>query len=1019
MEYNILNIDDFSFREEQKSAIRIANQYIEDFFNQKANNKSCLICMPTGSGKTGVFAYLSRGFINPKQPGVLVLSPRIKITQQIYRETFSSFFQKLTESIEISKLPKKGKLVEIHPSQISFNFSEDVYFMTFQMLISIGNSKSSENKIFQKLVDNIGLIIIDEGHYEPAHKWASCIRKFKLSSKIIFTATPYRNDFREFDVSKNHIYFCSYKKALSQKYVRKVELLNSPNTLDENDFTAFFLNEFMKLREEGKIKTTSKAILRCDNHLSIKKIASILAKRKINFLGIHEQFKYEKDPLLISAVPEEIEKNAAIVWIHQYKLMEGVDAPSFQFIGCFNSHQNTRQIIQEIGRGLRRTESINEDEILYYLDNENGKSFHRWERYIKLDTYIDQNHSKLVLNIKETQEKILELYPEFIYIFNEIRERAKFEEIDPEKDILLPLKCNVYLCDDIDLTYIFSLIESHLSNIDRITYKFNSKDICQICILHSGINQNKYLKHHLLPENNAEIIFIYLIAPYLFVFDNTKIIRTILISNVLATPLNEEQLKKTISSSKKSKIRQVALQNLSQNLVSIQKKELHALNLLDVTTSLDDFSHSCTKILGYTFDNNIFKNQLEFLKRYIGFKNATVIQDSSCRYTLNEYRKWVGFLKEVISSSRKKSSYFERYATATTTRKKLKPSSILLFVNEFLEEFDYINQFDTEPDDYFCCPIEEDKFSIRLYKKNYTFTISYTKSQKFNLSCDEFDLDFPPKDNLSYHTASSFFNLNQSFSIIYTDMKYVYLYGNIYEPEIKLGIKYDENQFDILSLLHSLNILNAEHVNSEKGTIETEINGVKTWADGSIFRLISDLKIDESISTNDINYFICDDLGTEIADFVLCTNKKVIFLHAKYGKGSEISASKLHEVCSQAIKNISYLSPFNQIKPKNLNRWGKEWRLKEQSIPRILKKLNGVEDTNTLWTNIQKSIAEPTIDKEVWLVLGGLLSKQKLSENLKTVSTYRAEALQICLQLLNCAKTVNSFGAKLKVFCSE
>ncbi|WP_040915973.1 DEAD/DEAH box helicase family protein, partial [Legionella tunisiensis] len=141
---------------------------------------------------------------------------------------------------EINKLPKKGKLVESHRMKLSFNFGEVVYFMTFQMLISIWNLQNDGNKIFQTLIDNIGLIIIDEGHYEPAHKWASCIRKFKQSSKLIFTATPYRNDFREFDISKNHIYFCSYKTALSKQYVRKVELLSSPNALNENDFTNIF-----------------------------------------------------------------------------------------------------------------------------------------------------------------------------------------------------------------------------------------------------------------------------------------------------------------------------------------------------------------------------------------------------------------------------------------------------------------------------------------------------------------------------------------------------------------------------------------------------------------------------------------------------------------------------------------------------------------------------------------------------------------------------------------------------------
>ena len=102
----------FSFRQEQIEAIEMGLNYIEDFFKKKIGKKSALICMPTGSGKTGVFAYITRYFENSARPVVLVLSPRRKITTQCKGACFSSFFENLKSSIPIEKIPKEGVFVD-------------------------------------------------------------------------------------------------------------------------------------------------------------------------------------------------------------------------------------------------------------------------------------------------------------------------------------------------------------------------------------------------------------------------------------------------------------------------------------------------------------------------------------------------------------------------------------------------------------------------------------------------------------------------------------------------------------------------------------------------------------------------------------------------------------------------------------------------------------------------------------------------------------------------------------------
>jgi hypothetical protein len=69
---------------------------------------------------------------------------------------------------------------------------------------------------------------------------------------------------------------------------------------------------------------------------------------------------------------------------------------------------------------------------------------------------------------------------------------------------------------------------------------------------------------------------------------------------------------------------------------------------------------------------------------------------------------------------------------------------------------------------------------------------------------------------------------------------------------------------------------------------------------------------------------VCTDMGTEVADFIATEPAKAVFVHAKAGTGSRLSASALHDVASQATKNLMYMQPLVDDEPKAKN-WTRPW----------------------------------------------------------------------------------------------
>ncbi|WP_162426024.1 DEAD/DEAH box helicase family protein [Pontibacter pudoricolor] len=107
----------------QKEALDLIKDYL------KSNSrKSALIQMPTGSGKTGVIAWASH-FLTDNN--VLILSPRVAIKDQLFKEVKEKFLAKI-------KVNPSNKKVSVLTHNIDFSV-KTIFIDTIQKVDRLRN----------------------------------------------------------------------------------------------------------------------------------------------------------------------------------------------------------------------------------------------------------------------------------------------------------------------------------------------------------------------------------------------------------------------------------------------------------------------------------------------------------------------------------------------------------------------------------------------------------------------------------------------------------------------------------------------------------------------------------------------------------------------------------------------------------------------------------------------------------------------------------------------------------------
>lgn len=1061
----------------QREAVDKMREYISAFSNLDTKG-SGLVNMPTGSGKTAVIAVLTRCI--PDVKSSLILCSRTVLRDQLFKEIQGPVFQKLGLPLRRTvpgkiycladkktckefekKHPKNAKIVTTIQELLKMwpNDSDNAAIVTtIQMLLSV---YKNEQKSFAKLIARIDLLVFDEGHHEPALRWSETIRQIK-KPRIIFTATPFRNDLKSFDVDLKHAYTYSFGEAVSYRIIRDVNIIRVRSPQSPQDFVELVLKEYEHLRDIESLDNDSRVIIRCDDSAQIGQIAKILRSKKISYVAIHERFRDNSDDDTKWKTVPDPQKTEVLIWIHQHKLLEGVDEGRFQLLAIYGKGPGSvRAIVQQVGRIVRNPDK-KKNSIGYVMDTFEGQIEHQWANYRERDEFIKEN------GLEDLDTKSVDLqhqqnaYPPTLYVDGCFRSRFSLKTTQPKVDIQLPLRTNVfYRKGHFNMLKVAEAIRQEFEEADRLVAK---PDIGNrgCVILSIRFRNSRYLTRQFFMEPKLCVTLIRLVGRYICFFDSGNLNPDGL--SGFGSPVAAVDLRRMLIGHSSSQIRRVSLVNSSIAPDSIQSISMATYSSIERTPlGFNPFAYICTTADG-CIDADLQLND-PGIRRYVGFSNARLSQGSTSRYhSLAEYEQWLEAVAKILSQQDETDiPALVGFAEIHKPPDDPTPRSILLDVDAVRDRYRTI-PVHPAPDE----PIEivQESVSVRKVGQHPRMRVRGPAPGKFKVIAN--GLECPvrityDKSNRKYRLSSlkldeMYYNVEragksivrrlnaeQAFRVIPETRGVVYAAGEFYDPQIGLGEAYKDKHNLILDTIHPYSVFKS--IKSEKGPkrskedLDANPEPRSGWPRDAFFGLIdrvgtrrlgrlqlSDHEKKLLPLFKNVELLVCDDMGTELADFIMVRSiapniKRVVLIHCKAlapKEKTQVSASAMADVCSQAIKNIGEVNPFRPPAVDRIHKWDQNWDGGSfgKVAPRIRK---GPNNSEKAWDLFRAAVEDPNTEREVWLFLGNMLSKDKFQERLKVTrrNARSQETMQALYELLSTLSVIQSMNARFLVFCNQ
>jgi len=1006
-------VEQVSLWPHQKEAVSRMRDYISKFRNGETEG-SALVHMPTGSGKTGVIAALARCI--PETKCVLVLTPRKALRQQLVRDISARFFERLASAPSLSQIPKE--VVEIVGSfqELEYKDIDDTVFVaTIQKLQRMTKREADQ---LERLKRHVSLVMFDEGHYEPALTWSQAIRQLR-APKVIFTATPYRNDLKVFDLDLGHAYSYTYLQAVQDGYLREVELIPREPTQDPEAFIEDVLDFYDQ--HFGQHQDPPRVIIRCDRRTTIRQIATVLRQRGRECIAIHERFSDTGgDPHEFRNVPDPATEDATF-WIHQFKLLEGIDDPRFQVLALYQPLRSARQLVQQIGRIIRNPECVPSAKG-YVLDHSGGLQAGLWEGFLGYDATINEcGQEGLNLAVGHAWlSRLLAAQPGPAYLGGRFRSQLDLDTLVPSEELLLPLRVNLlYKLDGFDLDRFCDILAQDYEGQDRLVRRYD-EDEGTIVFLYVAFTNSPLLKSTSFIEPRLGVTVVHELDDMIAFYDSLGYVPLNHDRARIGKAVDTRELKRLFCHHAGTYLTNISLRNTNLGARAIRLRSFSAAVVRETVSAFDDHAQVCTTARGYSVDDP--STPLDKARRYVGFHRGRISQPSGAWCSLDEYLGWLHDIVATIRGRTKSLTTFRRYAPEEVEVKDPTPVHILLDLFEVEDSYVTLGSHALKGGQ----PIEIEELSREVKNGHFTLVANRVECDvrigydplKHRYELDSRDLDRLYRNTTAYDNRGlvDYLNQEQSFRVIPKSTNFIYVLGQFYRPIFKVGARFNPDEFEVSRILVPCPALKT--AGSEKG--ETFPSDKSGWEPNSLFGIIDNLGASAGLGVyfGDPNILVCDDMGTEVADFILADTDRdrVVFIHAKASSEKRpYSASALHSVCAQATKNINYLGMFNEQKPPNLKRW--DWAWPDNRNPKVERRIRrGNGPGSALWSRVQSVIRHHLADHEVWLFLGQILSKSEFEDRLGRRNP-TPEAVQAAFLLHATMTSVASVGAKLRVFC--
>ena len=981
--------------EHQRRAVETAQEYLSA---TGVDDASALITMPTGTGKTGVIAAITA---LPEVHGHrLVLTPWKALAAQLTSDLRGRFWERLAPSARPTLLPVRRLPPSTHLDELTEH--EPTIFVTTIAAISVAATKADAGAYdLAEIFTDFGCVLVDEGHYEPAAEWSDAIRALKRPT-VLLTATPYRNDEKFFNLAAQWRFRFPHWQAEEYGFLRVPQIVR----LDARGPEAFAEQVVAETVARFDKRPTTRVIIRCATPASIRRVVGALQELDQPVVGIHDTFPLD-DPVHRRSVPAPSECGARY-WVHQNKLIEGIDDPEFRVLAFYESLSNDRAIVQQIGRVLRNPGRDKTDSTALVIDSGDRRVKPAWEAY---RTFDRQDDAESISTVPQLVERVLDAQPLAFYYDGGYRVRIDLDDPDAWHQFAFPLRTRVFerRSEDLPVPTLHDLERDtarEWHQLDRSVFRTQEPDVRTIITPFVTAENSRLLRRGTFIEPEFGYTIIRLDRELLFFYDSRG--STPRVVDEYYRPLRPPALQALFPSGSSS-LTAVSLINTDVGQQAPRSRHIRAAALDALAPDLADYGYICTIAEGFTeFAGRPFR-------RYLGMTRARINDFRRGERDFENYSAWLDSLRDQLTAGRTSTATFTRYAALADQPESTDAAHVLFDIDP--SDFIQAGTNDTLEFEDRAMPVSDGKLAMMVNGEAHDATLHWDSTRA------RYHLTAPSVEEKRYVTRQGqgdeligLINSEQSLRVVPSERTSVYAHGSFFRPVIpaaRIGA------FRLLDVLHPVDEL-AGAV-SEKGRAIVDDD----WDPATVFGLVSAFAPSSGRAVPDPmrqfldapDLVLCTDLGTEVADFVLTVPGRVVFVHAKASATTRIySASVLHDVASQAIKNLHHLQPLVDSGMSTAG-WMQAWRApRVQGSTRRLRH-GSFRSGPDIWKHIRSLVANPGSDREIWLVVGNALSKSEL-ENQARRRAPAAEVLQVYSLLQTTWGAVSQVGAQFRVFCS-
>jgi hypothetical protein len=1021
----------------QAQAVRVVAPFLQKHASKKTVGRpSALVNIPTGGGKTAVIGAL--GHWHPALARVLVVAPRTAIRKQLALELSAKRGFFLRCGFTPDSLPKKVIALNA-TADLPQKIPDGVIFVSTIQLINDMAGNRPGNDAYDRLAANCDAVIVDEGHYEPALSWSQTLRGLGRPI-VLVTATPYRNDLKPFEFDRTALHISKYSELATENILRNVEVIqaSSKSVHDPAMFVdsvlAAFVGYYGAAPERGR-----KLIVRCRSREQVRLVGDLMRAHRHGSGGViclHEAFKPDPARPWERRQPTDPEAaDAPAIWVHQHKLLEGVDGPSFRAVAFYGVVGSARALVQQIGRVIRNPQRDTHERALM-IDHSEGYLADMWQRFLEFDAAVDSVN--MLQGIDDFAKAFERGLPPVVYADRQFRRGYDFggpaDRI--KRSLRLPLRCHLYSAKrGARLSVLAAATEERLREAE-FPFQTVVADDREVLILFVKLQSSPLLAEHYFFERELHAFVAVRKGPVVAVLDTSRPGLDGEAAGVIGRPLGRDKISRLLRRSPDTRLVEINSRNAALGPSVVRRRSSAAASLEETPPSLDEFQFVPSSLTavdpgrssrapGADLDEDSFS------MRSVGFGMGR-ITDASARKKLSEWDSWITRLTAASSdASRPAPVYLDRFARQLQQAPDRPwPRSVLLDIDEarsiFVTAGEVPEALDIEDVCLECRTSpggnagDARRVVITANGTNCAGTFGYDRA------AERYILESPELERLYRHEIGtiagnlvSFLNARQAFVVVPDSPDAIYSEGNFFDPRLGLGRRFDPVALGLTQMIDVFPALRA--CTSEKGASNSAVPG--GWPAGSVFQWIDR---NWSRVLPDAELVVCDDGRNEACDFLLAGKRNgrdvVVMVHAKASKEPAfVSASKLHEICSQAAKQVGTLAQFGARRPAQVALWhgawdgpGGEGRV-DRRIRRSVGDWGGLTGPK-IWEALQEILARPGTEREVVMVLGAALDRDRLFTQARR-NAPPAPAVH-CIHLLRSTMAaVGGVNARLRILC--